>query len=860
MSDYLVYRAIRDVWCSPDQDRQARIVPRKISIYGGAVTEINVMWRRYKLPLAATRFNVYQIGAEYPTALGLADPEKQGVWVLLSDVCIANKLIVDLYNNKGIQMPRTATWYMVTHDNNLIFALQEQTKIPFYPETEDLCIRFYSNAYYNSDRSSSPDDYIDVQGMQVRTTEDILSLQNKYDALNRKKGLAYAFVNGYRVSKPDMISVKLGDYVEVVYDGSIYTVVDFRISALNEFTSTLDNKRKYLLHPAAIANAVIDFHDDVDFFLYKPEAGGRLFKGVYYHRNAESADAVRQITHRDWSVPVAYVAGYQAGQEGWDDANDLVLRAHIRHAGFARPLVNEANRINELYKLTDEEILRAMNSIDAVVPEWHVDHLESSAYTRLMGADSVDITPQLAQQAFGYNAMALMLAPTPRFTRSSSGQNLVNIPVNLEGRSCMYEFNADGELTGWFNHTIGNLHVADKPTTRLVEMLTGYGVNELDEHYGVHGMGVDSTLDYRMYKCGMFAGTADNKWVDVTGGPEYVISNNQLTWLIDPEKYYTMVRSNRDFLAYDLNVGFQSGTLRFQLQSMQKRGEFPILRPMQIPMGELYLWMNGKALIEGIDYIVQFPEILITNKRYLVRPSTDKQKIHVRFCGHSRKDFSREVCADVGFVQHGVLSNNSRFDIRDDKVQHITVGGEFYDKSELSFAETHSGVNVQGVKDGTPYVIRDIVVPMRGTTNANTYVLRDAALITDKHVADYLTLKLPPPVFTEIMSIENLYPVYSPFTSALLADLATKLLDDPRMYGAYSDNVVKDICKSYEHLLGFDQATPDHKADAGFMIVHANYQDIVTTLTLFQYRFLLRAVKIYLNDAVNLSHYVNVTA
>lgn len=857
MADYLVTRAIRSFWCTPDQDNQANITPAKISQYGGVYSEIPVMWRRYKLPLNGVRFHVYHIGKVYPQTLGMALPNRFGEWIKVADACRNEELIVDLYNDHGVQMPRHSSWYMVTHDTNLILAVQEHPTIPFNLNTEKLHMRVYANAYFNRDNLDRQREHIDVRGMTVRNSTDILAMQTAYTAAKARMGEVYAFVNGYRVSDIDLFTVKDGDVVEFVYDSSIHTVKDYPVKDLEVFNSTMDRKHKYLIHTPRNTLTGIDYHDDVDFFIIKPDANAR-FKGVYYHRNKE--DAVRQVTHKDYAVAVPYVLAYRSVVPGWDNPDELVIRAHVRKSGYDRPLVHEANRIRELYKLPDAEILPAMIGVNAVVPEWNADFLENSAYTKIMRSQVIEVTPELVQDAYGYNAMSQLLAPSPSFTRSFGGQGLIELPVNLQSRSTVYEFDFEGNLTHYQRHIYGGTYVCQQENTHIAELISGHGLLNIDERYGEPVSTLDPLLDYRMYVCNMENGLPNNKWSDVTHSNLFTIANNQLTWLVNPQLQYTMVRSNRDFLAYDIDLMIQRGVLRFTLTCNQNRDGKFVNTIMQIPLGELDVFLNGKALIEEIDYIVNFPEIVIISKKHMIDPKTTAQKVTVRFTGHATNDMKHEVFEDRGFVQHGVLSNNSRFDIRDDKVLHINVGGAVYDRSELSFAELHSGVNVPGVKDGTPYLIRDLVVPMRGSTKTGTYELRAMAKVTDKHVSDFMSLKLPPPVFTEPLYIERLYQVYSPFVSCLLEDLNSGVMKDERMFGQYNDNVLMEMCKPYEDLLAFEPTLEPHKANRSFVAVHPYYRNTIVELDLFKYRFLMRAVKFYLKDAIELSQFVSISS
>lgn len=855
MTDFLVKQAIRQVWCTPTQDKQSRFQLAKLTRFGGVYTSVEVMWRKYALPLPDQLFHVYQIGGVSPAHLGLTHPARAGMWVKFTDACAKEETVVDFYNVHGVQSPRCLAWYTVSEDDDLVVAIQRFDKVNIDYNKEPLFLRVYHNAYFGTERRDELHDYIEVKGGIVRTMDEILALQKAYNDASAK-GATYAFVNGYLVDKLNLLTVQLGDVAEFVYDGSIYAVEDFKLAELPVFDSTLDKKRKYLLHPSKALKTNITYQDDIDVFVIKKDERERL-QGLFFHRN--QIDAVRQVTHADFSVAIPYLTSFVGQRDGWENLSDLTLRVHLRKSGYRRTLVNEANRIKELYKLPEADILDAMIGIDALVPEWQAAHLEASEYTKIMRSHAEDITPALAQDAFGYNAMAMYLAPTPQFTKNVSGQALVDIPLNLQYRSTVYEYDFDGKLLGWYRHALGAVWRAQNVNTQMVQIISGYAVTQLDEKYGAQAATLDANLDYRMYTCGMFGGLPDNRWEDVTDSAKYVVNGSGMTWLTSAHTTYTMVRSNRDFLGYDVNVPVQGGVLKFALTSEQNRGNGFQNTLMQVPMGELDLWLNGWALVEGVDYIVNFPEVVIINKKFINNDS-GRQVISVRHCGHCKADLSRAVLGDRGFVSHGVLSNNNQFDLRDDKVQHVAIGGALYDKSELSFAENHNGVNAMGVPNGVPYVIRDIVVPLRGTTNAKTYEARDKALITDKHVSDYMTLKMPAPVFTELDVIQELYPVYSPFVSALLDDLKTGVLNDERIYGQYNDNVVKEICSFYEPLLDFEPTRDPNQVDLRYVSVQPYYRDVVTELGLFEYQFLYRAVSLYLNNAVSLSHFVLATA
>lgn len=853
MYDYLVEHAINHVWCAPRMDRQCILRPAKISQFGGALNTVPVLWRIHRLPQPGVRFHVYQVGQLNPLLLNLF-PE-QYRWINLATACNKQKLVADVYSQSGLQFPRFETWYMVTADKNLIIAVKEQERMAVDLNHDDLYMRVYTNAYFNTNRLNKANDLINIVGDRPLNVQSILNIQNKFEISSALPGVTYGFVNGYKVSKIDLTTVQLGDVVEFVYDSTIKHVIDFRIGDLRTFDSLMDLKRKYLLHYAGTGDDTIDYQDDIDFFLMQPQVGGR-YKGVYYHRNED--DSVRMVTHKDYSVPTGRIEGFASYQPGWGDRESLVLRMHVRHGGWERSVVFENNRIKELYKLGDNDLRDAMLGVNSSVNNWRGDVLEASPYTKIMRSEYMDITRELVQDAYGYNAISKLIADTPKFVRLESNQKVVDVPYGLQNSSTGFEYDAAGLLIDWHTHLAGTLYPARNDNARLIEMIAGTADDRLDEVYGDREVIIDLTASHRMYLCDIVAGFPTNKWRDVTGSGAYVILGDKLTWLVDLTRVFPMVRSDRVALTYKINLTAVDGLLRFSLNHRVLRDGNVHAQVMQVPMGELDLFLNKRTLIEGLDYYVNFPEIVIVNKEYLINVMNQTQEITVRFTGFCKPDFSRYRTEDVGFVKYGLLSRNNRFDLRDDKVLRITVGGCLYDRSELKFSETDSGVSVPDVGNGVPYMVRDIIVPLREVSSEDTYEMRAKSMVIDKAVSAYMSAKIPEPVMPGPPVIPKRYQVFSPFCCKLLYDLKNGWLTDPRMYEQYSDIVLMELCKPYEFLLKSDPTQEPLVPDDNFVIVHPHNLFTVIDLNIYLYRFLSRAVAIYLNNRVELSHFIRI--
>lgn len=852
--NYLIDHALKNVWCTPDQDQQAIVKPARLTPNLGVWGDVTVLRKRIILPEQSVRFHVYQIGQLHPLFMGLFPVREK--WTTFASACNAQNLIVDLYANSGVQLPRSQCWYMVTKDRNLIVAVKLLSRIPVNLDTEDLFVRVYSNAYFNSVRSSPLDDFIRVEGGRMDTQAKIIALQTKFEQYKTKPGQVYAFVNGYKVGALNLFTVKEDDYAEFVYDSSIKRVIDFKISDLPTFDSILDLKRKYFLHYAGPGDGEIDYHDDIDVWLVQatPNNG---HKGIYYHRNMP--DAMRMVTHKDYALSVAYLMGYVNANPEWSDLRDMYIRLHIRRSGYERPLANENNRIKELYKLSDLDLRKAMLGVDSVVPNWRADTLEAADYTKIMRSKDTAITELLVQNAYGYNAIAKLVGDTPSFTRDESTLKVIDVPYNLQADATGYEYDADGKLLGYYAHTQGSIYAARNQNCNRIEMIAGVAGEELEEWYGDQPITLNPLHNYRFYTCGNVLGRPDNEWVDVTGEAKYDVVNNQVVWFVDHTQVYTLVRGDGKHLTYKFKVKQADGLIKFTLKQLQKIAGVTSSYLMTLPLGELDIFLNGRSLIENLDYFVRnTSEVVLVNKEYLIDPLNLEQEVTIRFTGFCLKDLTREPPADYGFVQYDMLSHNNRYDIRDDLVLRIVADGKMFDRSALKFSEEHSGVTMTAVRNGAPYAIRDIVVPLRGLTENDTYSMRADSRAIDKLISGYMSDRLPEPTQPDVDIIPERYHVYSPFVQKLLMDLKNGILDDPALYGQYNDTKIFALCKSYEYLLEFDPTQPEQAVDDRWVAIHPHNLNTVVDIGIYQYKFLARAVQLYTNGKVNLSNFIRV--
>ena len=848
MNSFLVKYVIDHIWCSPEQDYQHLFKPMRISPTRGALRYANVEWKKIPLPTKEDTYHIYQIGQLSSIYLNMVSD--QSFWVNVMSLMNECKVMINLYSHLGLHYPRHHCFMMKTRSNNLLIAVREHPKVGNL-RVDHLYARFYSNAYFRSTRSNDVEETFFIDGKTIEERRDILLIKDKmnhYVGLNREK--VSIFHNGYLVDGIVPGNVSVGDSIEFVIDSSVYEKKDFAIKTLETFHSTKDELKKYLLSRLKGSTDSIDFYDDVDFWIIDKTV--TPYKGIFYHKKDEKS--VRMITHKDYALPVQNLVNQILGHMEWVSIHDLHIRLHIRKSGYQRALVKHHQRIRDLYRLTDDQVLRAMVGAQSLIPEWKASQLEASLYTQLMEASLEEITPERVQQTLGYNAISQLVADTPQYPIKVAGHSQIYPPFKLQSNSTFFEYDVKGRLVNFYYHPSGYTYYVRNEAIKYVQGIVGKGENSTSTTYNRACVVVGEDYDFKTYYSPIVDGKPTFEWVEGILDEDYGYHEGTVIWLKPLEDYFVAVRDERAFLAKTIHRPIKEGIIEFTLTAMDQLGDEVIELPVHLPMGKLELFLNGHPIIEGLDYFVQWPKVIICNKEFIEKDA-EHQRITIR-CTGFMLGIERPPPAEFGFIKHGLLSKNNRYDIRDDKVMRFIIDGRLWDKSELEFAENHDGVQITGVREGAPYLIDDIIVPMKSLIDTTTFEFREQSRQLDQRVSDYLTPRLPEALINDLSIIERRYELYSPFIAKIHHDLRTLSFYPEMITSHYSDDDIKLWVKEYEYLLAFDPCL--HGVDDRYVVVHPHHLDTVTTLDIYQYTFLQRLSKVYLNNRVDLSYHVSI--
>lgn len=879
MDDYLLRYAIDKVWQNPTQDKQfvyelRRLTPR----YGVRDTWV-VEWQRYYMPTNQKNdfYHIYQIGSMIPSNMGL--PKIKDRWISMKTLAKDYLTLAEAYVTSGIRFPMDETYVLITQSQNMLVAVKINDKYPSLDENK-LYFHLYHDAYFSTKRASDAGhNWIQVDTLIASGLDAVRQMQiSIVDTIKAKGGIPQYFVNGRAVDEISITTASGGDYCEFILDPSIKAVYEFPLAGLPVFNSSLDKQRKYILHyPGKQVEPTIDFYDDIEIFLCKRGTRAGTYAGVYFQHN----DGIwaRQLTHRDYSVPVARTAEMLAENKflGEDD-KDKFFRVYIRRGGYSNELIADANRIEELYKLTDKQIVSLMTGADATNPLWRADALEKTAYVKFMSAD-VDVIypitfnqPELNSQGkveamnfagdvFGYNEAARILNDNPALVFRDPTDNLLKakLAYNFWQNATAFEYDAKGVLLGYHYHVGGEEYYVRDQATAMVECVTGEGSDNLQGSYGNSPVDLTGGYGWRVYVTAVWAGVPTNEWIDITDRPDRgtwgyfdnTLGKERWVWTAASTAWYGYVRTDRYFYLKEMRFTDSLGIVRFALDNWEDHEGDMVNRLLTIPFGEMDLFYNNRPCISGLDYTEGELYTVMSNLEF--RNVGGVNTVLVRGTGFCTPDLKRYPPSEVGFVEYGVLSNDSIYQLHSHKVQRIVIDGHYKAPKDVVFAEEHGGYTITSERNGAPFQIQVPQVVFRNVFD-DDYAARVEDDKKDKMTQDAMTFYFPkvkrdyPDTFT------NHYMVYSALSNKVLTDILDGTLKPPFVNGRYNDEDVARVMKPYEWLVPLDILNTNYNTN--HVRVYPHWKTDPIGLERDQYDFYIRIVRMYLQRPLDTAPFI----
>ncbi len=843
--------AIEDAWANPQADRQHVIQLSRVSRDVGAINYVRVMQGDYMLPTQGDYYHVFVIGQNHPWVWNFGNeyitPLPYESWIPASEMMERFLLVTNTYMDNGVQFPTTDVYIRKCYNHNIIVAIREFPNM-VVPRLVPVYMRVYSNAHYDDFRPDTNKEAIKSFGGKMSKPNQVLGWQNQYHKLKELPGKVMAFINGYLVDDFPPGSYRNNDWLSVVYDESVFRTVEFPIKPMETFMSDMDKRRKYIVHPSKVTYPDFDFiyHDDVDFYLI-----GENGKGVYYNRNL--AENVRQLTHHDYALVVGNIRNLCDMNPGFGDPNKCRILAVMRRGGRTNQLVFDDQRVFDLYKLNDKQIIDAMVNVNSLIPEWTAARLEDSKYMELQGCQFKDLTERLVYEALGYHASTRVSSMSPLRVVKTPHGNYVDLPHSLDNNSTVYEYDSEGLYLGNQYHLMGRRYSPMNPSCDMVEVLSGKATKDLNYKFGNDDVVLNPSYGYRCYRTTWIDGEPNHdNWIDCTADKDIVIfDNGVLKWKHNKVRYVGLVIINDAFLGYDFKLNPPDRSYTFATTYEWDKGGMM----SKFPLGDLDIIMNKRSLVRGLDYHFKFPRAVICNKLYLNKGY--EQDFVLKHYGFCTDKLELQPVNEFGWVSAGSLSDDDIHQLRKDRVTRCVVDGRIFDSNDLVWAEEikNGKGKLFDKLNGKPYQISNVMTSVRDSIPYDTYYNRDKSLDMDKRAGAYLTDKLAQQELHDPSVAGDKYILYSPFLNKVIHDIKLKVFIVGNL--PVSDDRLDKMLLAYKWWLDFDPCVQGVSFANIIIHPHASFETISVTAN--EYKTLNRIIELYLNNRVQLSGHVNIT-
>jgi len=873
----LVRHAESRLWANPEENGQYQVKMVRITPDEGVVVNFGYMGKWRSLPREKRTFHIFTVAGLVPgywnfrNNVLLRNPLDR--WVNAGRLCKTRGVMLDLYDEKGFQYPRSYAWIMHTYDGLTLIAFEKFPQYPI-PSKKAMWFRCYTpsspvDKWENSTPDRNPYEY---ECMRYSRPDEMQTFMAMYNRMKSKPGYTGVFHNGaFFKGAPNAIpDLKSNDLVEIWHDPTVLRVETYAYSSMFDFYSELDKKRKVIVHPPKRkGDFTLRYFDDNDYFMT-----ARNNRGLMLPRY--DVTAVRQLTHADVAIADEFVQNAATYHPDLAKVENIQITVLVRKSSWQFDWPQEHQRFRYLYRLPDADILRAMTGPRALVPEWEAKTLEAGAVSSFTRLQWNKINRENSALAEGYNAATRVLAETPLPATYAPGTLGIDVPYSYRESYTAWEYDDKGHLIGYYNAYNRSKYSPVNPECVMVEFVVGEAGREFDITITNVTTKVDPNWDLRVYTVGwsIVTNTTVGDWIDVTDDKTvYDIENGNVVWKgLDTVNKRGILVTNKKSIAYTFQLEHIDHSLSFALTDIYVGGGhlFPY------SPAEFDLWMNKHPLIENVDWLWRDGRIYVHNKEFIV---DGPQEFTVR--AHSFYDNLVRPNSDteLGFVDGGCIGRTDRYNLRGDRVTRTVINGALYFSDSVPRTERLVPADQWAELNGRPYCVKHIYAPIKSVVDYKHFPLRARSRETDQNVSDYLTEYLPKPrtlaeeihyekgdspgpigTKAAITNIQDKYRLFSPFMNAVTNAILNKLLTVPEFGDGettFSEQQVRDLVKQYIWWLEFDPLILNYDLRFFAVMPYANFEMVEVTAP--EFVFLKIVNRLFLKSACHIEGHYGVT-
>lgn len=839
----------QNIWNEEPSEFRVNIIPHPITLNSGAG---NVYLNDNPIPLPTQKESYYIYEIPATITYGINNKLLESRWISSVELCNEYDILLHAYHLSGKMFHKGFVYiYPLSDRTGYLLAINKKMANRFVKH-KDMLTDVRVTIYYDSDITNK----ITVKSYKTPVQDSSFNAKQEIidyiKSCNDTNDHLLVFIDGYETYLKNSSIFTTNTYIDIIHDEN--AVFAFDVDLTNSkynigFYSEMDKTYKQIVHIPKKLNPDnnVYTHNTMDIYVRKKNKDGSKGKGVYLHRCAERS--VTQVTHNDIAIPMFILDAFRDYLEEQDVTLHVVVRKHDKD----NVLVRDKSYIDLLYTLDDQTIMdHLVGKISNKLDFWKASQLEQTKYVEMMFDVPNIITPSNMYdyvEGLGYYQTMSLLCKrvyhtviTEWFKGSISFgkpyiyQTADIYPiVYLNGKKINNNFitsNNEDPYTVGVNidssivYNVGDILSTElylNSTDRTYLIKPEEGNTTLDIPFGDYIIVEEKELNVTVAGITKKYNRSYSEFTEVIGNIVDISHPTLSGWrrlIFGPSVYGKtfIIQNNARVYRWELNLDKMiqnSDPIIVNLNTQIYRSSYTV--PVYYTPQTL-VYLNGKHLIEGLDYTVQ--EIKDYNGNLI-----DKQIVIQSFEYLQSENNTLEyfvTSAEIENSIHGFVIDNKAFDQNNLELLFINMSTTHVNgfiEPDAEYKGTYISLPENKYRTGAPFelctAVPAIVKEFLDEFHPNDDIERLEIL------TDYFYGKGPE--YPEKIILEQSHRCYSVFTAPIIRDILNDTISDYISLDPDSDRFLTQL-KDYDHYKEVDLVY-NHGYDLRFVDVFPHYRN-----------------------------------
>lgn len=847
LEDKVLQSAYKEMWFDPHDDRQFNLVPKRLNKLIGDIQNVNLHHINYMLPDAKHRYVLYDIGPISGTTLGIEDTRYEMLnWQRLDMFAEDNEIFIHCYIRQRM-LPLSTLYVKRNNKGSLLLAVQELPNRTLLRTEEKLYLRVFSNDWLQETVAGqaleNPVQSYSAYVTDINETIPVLNAWRSY-----LPGNAFLYHNGYLVNDITAKEIALGDTLQLTVDKTGLGYKDYYIEDLSTFFSSLDGLNKLLVQLDFFTEGDVVPADEVEIYICNAQADVGVYprlKGFYLSRIFKND--IRQITHQDIAINAQRVSALLSEHAQAMKLDKPFFRVYFRETTERKkrtPLVDGQYTL-DLYMVNSTLRRQLMTGSASTNQLWKAAALEQSAYLTWQQSEAEGLSPSLVNGVYSAEELSRRLLEPEIPLQGGVGQLYYSLPpcVNIGGLALAYDGN--GVLISVIRLTgvSEGGQIVVPPETVTVRTLPGSFTDD-GSTFDRDTDRVDVADVYN--ECFYYRKVEDTAWIPAEEGVDYFTdtATGERRWSDAHVDDGRMRRSIRDSIYREWNIDPE--LLYYPL---------PIYRttpPTVLPLSYTEVYLNGKYLVAGVDYVLAEGELTITNKMYFLDAVTEGERLNVKLLhyGLPIDSFYRQ---ETGFIEHRRFARTPIPFLINHRHRDVWIDGCLAQPHLIAKIEDSDSVMDEGYREGGVYSLTSGLMVLSAWARAR--LCQGDSGEKERLSANTLANYLPEPDVSGPVFIPYAHAIYSPFIYRIIQMVRGGAINVAKVghsRAAVAQAITPHLDARNEDIISYD-------LDWDMINVHPCPANEQMTITEDEYQFLITANEVYFHNRLEFNSYFNIT-